>query len=604
MDEMCMDALCALLSVMLGADARLSHSHSGVAAHGDRPVVVAAPAAYHTALEPWVERRRGQGYDVRVIDTSALLRTADRSQAAGLLSEAIAQQLESAAIGEPASGEAVPVAGAGAAGFVLIVGDAPGPDESLDATRFVPAGIELSKARPGLGRAFASDNVYGLPDARGVPRVAVGRWPVRSPEEVAVQAAKSLRYESEQSPGLHRGTVTFLATTPNYEPVVDVMLERTAMSMIGAQLKPHWRMRALYSSPRSPFFPGPRETPEQVRRWLEDATPMTLFAGHGYDCGVDAVRYEDQLYPVLDSDRAERVRSTRPGTVLWMSACCCGDFDLPGGRRGLAESLVMNEHGPTAVIAGSDETSAYVNLLHCLGLARTVLEQPPETLGDALLRFKRAAYRPGPSFFRKLLLSMEPAERPDRLADDHQYLYNLLGDATLALRLPARVAVTAEFNEQPSCEPGQKRFTVCGRLDDWDAGVAEIALVVDRLALKEHSPDPATLDQPDERERAYLDRFAKANDKVVAAGETVVRDGCFELELTVPESLAPRVRWLQVYVHTNPRSDGSWRDAIAAQSVKLMPDAADLEPPTASNGSSKSLRSPVIFDGNVVRKIW
>jgi hypothetical protein len=343
-----------------------------------------------------------------------------------------------------------------------------------------------------------------------------------------------------------------------------------AMGMINGQVKPHWGVRAVYSSPSSDYFPGPDETQKQLVRWLEDATPFTLFAGHGFDRGVDVVRYRGKEFTVLDTGVAQRVDGARPGTVLWMSTCSCGDFDLPPPHRGLAEALMMNPRGPTAVVAGSDETSAYANLLLCTGLAQDVIEEPPATLGEAFLRFKRAAFKPGPPVLKNLLLSMEPTEKADLLPDDHQYLYNLLGDPTLPLNLPRKVSFSADVVEKPASQPGRKTFAITGRFDDWASGTASVSLLIDRMLMKESVAQPATIEQEGARRAAYFDRFTKANDKSAAHAEVEVRDGRFELELSIAESLAGKVRWLQVYVHSEPDLDGKWLDGVAAQAVKLM----------------------------------
>jgi len=528
-------------------------------------IVVASPN-YRDALQPWLERRRGQCYQIHLIDPESLLGPNEGASAVAVLRDEIARQFPTRVAAAQESDEAAPAA------FVLLVGDAPAPRERLDTARLIPAAIQMEKARPSLQKQFVTDNVFGLPDERGRARVAVGRWPVRSADEIAIQVRKSLDYEQGHTPGLHRRDVTFLATTPNYDPFLDPVLERMAMGMINGQVKPHWGVRAVYSSPSSDYFPGPDETQKQVVRWLEDATPFTLFAGHGFDRGVDVVRYRGKEYTVLDTGVAQKVDGNRPGTVLWMSTCSCGDFDLPPPHRGLAEALMMNPHGPTAVVAGSDETSAYANLLLCTGLAQDVIEEPPATLGEAFLRFKQAAFKPGPPLLKNMLLSMEPTEKPDLLPDDHQYLYNLLGDPTLPLNLPRRVSFSAEVAEKPAAEPGQKKFAITGKIEDWESGTAWVSLLIDRMLMKEPVAQPAALERDDSRRAAYFDRFTKANDKSAAQAQVSVRDGRIELELSVAESLAPKVRWLQVYVYTEPTPDGMWRDGVAAQAVKLVPE--------------------------------
>ena len=51
-----------------------------------------------------------------------------------------------------------------------------------------------------------------------------------------------------------------------------------------------------------------------------------------------------------------------------------------------------------------------------------------------------------------------------------------------------------------------------------------------------------------------------------------MENGKFELELTVADSLAAKVRWIQVYVHTEPTGDGKWHDGVGVQAVRLVED--------------------------------
>jgi hypothetical protein len=583
----------SLCAAIMGGMAAVRPRHHDVP---NRTLIVVAAEPYFAELTPWLKLRLSQGFEVHRIDPEPLLRDQSNAEAVERLRAEIARlvpadagAVQSASGPRDAAGDdelnssKAPVEPPGndelhrasPAAFVLLVGDAPGPRERLDSSRLIPTAIEVEKARPRLHHAFASDQTYALPRERGSARLAVGRWPVRSPEDVAAQVQKALNYELGQTPGPHRRDVTFIGTTPNYDPLLDPILERVAMSLINGQIRPHWGVRAIYSSPRSDFFPGPDETQRQVAHWLEESTPFTLFAGHGYDRGVDFVRYGGREFCVLDTEVARKLRGTRPGTILWMSACSCGDFDLPPPYRGLAEELVANPGGPTAVIAGTDETSAYANLLLCLGLAQDVIEQAPATLGEAFLRFKEAAFRPGPPVLRSMLLALEPTEKPEMLPTDHQFLYNLLGDPSLPLNLPRKLPLTAQVTESATGdEAGHKVYTIAGALEGWGCGTARVSLLIDRMQMKESVPNPGTV-APDARPAAYQQRFSVANDKCAATEEQVpVRDGHFTIDLSVAESLVPKVRWLQVYVQSPATEATSWRDGVASLAVRLVDEPA------------------------------
>ena len=113
-------------------------------------------------------------------------------------------------------------------------------------------------------------------------------------------------------------------------------------------------------------------------------------------------------------------------------------------------------------------------------------------------------------------------------------------------------------------------FAITGQFENWQSGSASVSFLIDRMLIKESVAQPATLEQEGARRAAYFDRFNKANDKSAAQAEVEVRDGRIELALTVAESLAGKVRWLQVYVRTEPTQDGKWLDGVAAQEVKLV----------------------------------
>ena len=111
------------------------------------------------------------------------------------------------------------------------------------------------------------------------PELALGRWPVSTPEEVAVVATKSITYE--------RG-VESDAADKRRRPIAAVLAvggwieNRPAMDDLAAQLEPAWRVEKRYfaDAARSDT-PPPDEL--QVVELLNDFASLVLHSGHGAD---------------------------------------------------------------------------------------------------------------------------------------------------------------------------------------------------------------------------------------------------------------------------------------------------------------------------------
>jgi hypothetical protein len=145
-----------------------------------------------------------------------------------------------------------------------------------------------------------------------------------------------------------------------------------------------------------------------------------------------------------------------------------------------------------------------------------------------------------------------------------------LGDPTLPLNLPRRVHFSADVTEM-HCDPsGQRTYTVSGKLEDWESGTAWVSFVIDRMQMKDPAVTVPHSVPANERNAAYFERFTKANDKLAAQMQVPVIDGRFELELSIPSVLAPKVRWLQIYVHTDATRETDWKDGVGTQSIRLV----------------------------------
>ncbi|HWI55973.1 MAG TPA: C25 family cysteine peptidase, partial [Bacillota bacterium] len=139
------------------------------------------------------------------------------------------------------------------------------------------------------------------------PDIAVGRWPVSTPEEVLRVAAKSLAYEqsvlANSAPYLHRAA--FVA-------VGGWVDSRSLMDRLAGKLTNGWQLQKRYYADAAlqPGTPPPNH--EQLRALLNEGVSLAVHTGHGQPTAWE------QCLAVADLDRL--TNSTRLPIVI--SAGC------------------------------------------------------------------------------------------------------------------------------------------------------------------------------------------------------------------------------------------------------------------------------------------
>jgi peptidase C25-like protein len=111
-----------------------------------------------------------------------------------------------------------------------------------------------------------------------LPDVAVGRWPVSTPEEVEVVAAKTIRYEegvlSAGKTGARRAAFVNPAGWVDCRPFFDG---------ISSHLPSGWSAEKLYDSGRKGGPSMPPTSAEEVVRAMNGGLGLLVHAGHGAD---------------------------------------------------------------------------------------------------------------------------------------------------------------------------------------------------------------------------------------------------------------------------------------------------------------------------------
>ena len=394
---------------------------AGVAAEEDpgatRPLWVAVvPAAWRDALAPLVERRRYEGFDVRVL-------AAEGANADG----AVLARLVCGLCGDRA-GEA----------YVALAGPMRGPAEIA-----VPA-------PPGtVGRmaGHPTDNGFGCPEPDRVPRVAVGRLPARSAAELEAMVSKILAFEGAEPSQPWASRISLLVGHPGGSSALEKKLAsrivKGAVEGNFAAVHPRWQVQAIVQAADSPFRVEPDVLPARTRALVEGGQFLTVYLGHSSPGGL-----ESEGVPFLRREDWAGLSPEVPAGILFTCGCYACQVEGFFGE-GHAYAAMRNPRGPVAVIGAHGESYGFAGKLAAEGLMTGLAaETPPRRLGDWWLAVARAlAERPmGPLTF--LLYDRADGSNGEVPLDvqrrEHLEMWTLLGDP--ATRLPvAPLEVTVKI---------------------------------------------------------------------------------------------------------------------------------------------------------------
>ena len=322
----------------------------------------------------------------------------------------------------------------------------------------------------------ASDNAFVAVDGDDfLPELAIGRFPVVTPEEVTAIVEKTRRYLEETSIGPWRRNLLWITNeNPRFQKRTDGMV--TAMAQEG--------FSSLKVYPKSDETSN-AEHREALLQAFDQGQLLVHFYGHGgryiWRTGPPDLQKNHDLFTLDD------LESLAPNTdlplVLSMS-CYSAPFDHPTADSIGEKFLRLAGRGAIGVLAASWRNSP--SLKFSQSLVRE-LTTPGNTVGEAIQKVKREV---------ALNVMVE--------------MYNLLGDPAIPLAVPP---LEVELSPKPEPEP-----TVAGQIRGTETFRGE--LIVDwldesggiRASQTLELADPSfTLSAPDDLEpgsihsvRAYV----------------------------------------------------------------------------------------------------
>jgi hypothetical protein len=299
-----------------------------------------------------------------------------------------------------------------------------------------------------------------------------------------------------------------------------------------------------YASPSSVYCPPPSTLNRTAMSRLGEPAILFNYLGHGFDRGLDRMRWRGSFVKILTADDVETMTEAKTDVPIALLGCCSsGWYDLADGKASLSEAMLLAPGGPIAVIAGSRITHPYATAILQKDVTRFLLEEQVETVGELDLRASR---------------SMMMIDRDDRMIDTmmnpiaklakwhsslkelrvmHSRMYNLIGDPS------TRIAQGPEAGSLTlTIENGVLRGGVPGMVK----GEAVVLLETGRdgQAKGELLQIPGGVDDSDLEAKAQVN-VGIANDRVVKKITVGVADGAF----STPVQPIPRgVRLIRVWI--------------------------------------------------------
>ena len=338
------------------------------------------PADLIQALQPLIELRKSQGYQVAAIAVGAVYdQFGDGSPTPQAIHDFVAY---AAKTWQPAPR------------FLALVGDASyDPQNYLgnaDANR-MPAYLITTE----FGGQTSSDTGFAQLNDDPWPDIATGIIPARTPEQAAAYANKVIRYEQELPSAAT--PVSLLAIADGQ----DVSFKAEAQSFL-EQFPDGGFNGELFAPPA-----GTNDAQQQISSLFLQEFSLIAYFGHG---SID-MWGKDRLFTAED---ARRLSGMKRLPVVLNFTCLTGLYTHPKVDA-LAETFLWQpDGGAIAVLAPSSLTLPYDQVFLSRALAQALIENPSATLGELHLTARRATpvdNSGGLDVMRTFMLFGDPALR-------------------------------------------------------------------------------------------------------------------------------------------------------------------------------------------------
>lgn len=426
--------------------------------------------------------------------------------------------------------------------YLLLLGDAqaswPGDGSG------VPAGTW----QPASGSSVVSDNVFADMDGDDVPDLAVGRITADSDAEADVVRAKVVAYEAGHEPGQWNRRINVFASTSGMGDLVDMAIE-TIVYDITEAVPYDYDVTMTYARQSSPYVYIPEQFSDQVYRRINEGALLVAYVGHGSRDGFAKLDWNGSSYPILDTDRLDKLAVTHRSPMLLFIACLTGAF---AGSESVSERILVQDNAPVAIFSSTEVSDPYANAIFIYEASQAFTSLRAARVGDAFLRAKQRlmgnsdGVRQRIESLAGLLVS---ADARDALKHSHLHMYTLFADPAMAVHY----VDSAQVDVGASSVSAGAELTITINVRELSVGGE--AIVTLESARKVILADIAAVptDGDANRDTVIAKNYQAANDKAaalvtVAAGPSTSANQ-LTTKLTVPANLPAGQYHIKVFAH-------------------------------------------------------
>lgn len=298
--------------------------------------------------------------------------------------------------------------------------------------------------------AMPTDQPYGLSDARGIPRLAVGRIPADDAATLSQFARKIVDYETEIA---KVQPVLLLIAGREYADSKPIFAGLSAQNLVDGiaaawidelRAKPYaFKLRAHTAFPGRDYFPPERA----VAVFSEDidARPfLTVYAGHA-NRDLFATNHDAINMAPLNRNSIAAISFKSVSGPFFSGGCSMIE---PGDAPSLGEMLAMGPRGPVAFIGYTGINDDFCVMQALETMAASLSDIKSKTIGEAVRDWKGMMItqpQTPRSRMDQFFMNGDGQFRPDALPIDYgralarnNALLNLIGDPATTLAVPRR----------------------------------------------------------------------------------------------------------------------------------------------------------------------
>ena len=393
----------AIVFLLISAFSRVSFGEEGNAAKEKKAWVVVTREMFKETLGPLAEKRREDGYSVKIS------------------TKPVAETISSLGVRPD---------------FLVLVGDNEKGKEGEE--WFVPSKTcELYRWRAEQEKGFVSDSLFGDLDGDLVCDVPVGRLPVRTREQLKTLVEKILAYEDGE-PSPRNLCVPVYAGSSGYGAFYDSMTTQLLLGTLEKNAAGWLRPWMISADPTHPLCGWPAEQARVFTERLKDGGLMTVLMGHGSTNYFYAMEFENKHFVYTAKQAAAGLATvSNPGPVTVVFACHTGNF--AASIDCLAESLLFLRGGPVATIGATTESHPMTNYFSGLCLLRQT-KAAHRNIGGLWLNAQKDAMKARDFVMEKMLRDIEGKLEENintkKLRRDQMLMYALLGDPATTMPFP------------------------------------------------------------------------------------------------------------------------------------------------------------------------